>query len=83
MMARYRVDIRRACELSQFPRAAWYCASRAKDLTMLRNRIREIAASRTGFGYKQIRVMRRREGWKVNHKRVHRFYRLDGLQLWM
>ena len=25
--------------------------------------------------------MLRREGWAINHKRVHRLYRLDGLQL--
>jgi putative transposase len=28
-------------------------------------------------------VMLRREGWSVNHKRVHRLYRLEGLQLRM
>lgn len=27
--------------------------------------------------------MLRREGWAVNHKRIHRLYRLEGLQLRM
>ncbi len=49
----------------------------------MRNRIREIAAARPRFGFERIHVMLRREGWPVNHKRVRRLYRLDGLQLRM
>ena len=36
---------------------------------------------RPRFGFQRIHVMLRREGWMVNHKRVHRLYRLEGLQL--
>ena len=46
-------------------------------------RIREIALSRPRFGYSRIHILLRREGWKVNHKRVHRLYRLEGLQVRM
>lgn len=81
--ATYRVSVQRACALAQFSRAAWYRVSRAKDQSALRRRIREIAAARPRFGYKRIWVMLRREGWSVNHKRVHRLYRLEGLQLRM
>ena len=42
-------------------------------------RIRDIALSRVSYGYRRIQVMLRREGWKVNHKRVYRLYRLEGL----
>ncbi len=49
----------------------------------LRMRIREIALSRPRFGYSRIHILLRREGWKVNHKRVHRLYRLEGLQVRM
>ena len=38
---------------------------------------------RARFGYLRIHVMLRREGWPVNRKRIHRLYRLDGLQLRM
>ena len=44
-------------------------------------RIRDIALSRPRFGYPRIHIMLRREGWRVNHKRVHRLYRLEGLQV--
>ena len=46
-------------------------------------RIREIALSRPRFGYSRIHILLRREGWKVNHKRVHRLYGLEGLQVRM
>jgi len=42
-------------------------------------RRRELAASRILFGYRRPRVMLRREGWKVNTKRIYRLYREDGL----
>lgn len=44
-------------------------------------RIREIAETRVRYGYWRIYVLLRREGWRVNHKRVHRLYRLAGLNL--
>lgn len=73
----------RACRLAQFGRASWYRKSRAKDQTALRVRIRDLAHARPRFGYQRIWVLLRREGWRVNRKRVRRLYRLDGLQLRM
>jgi len=42
-------------------------------------RIRDIALSRVSYGYRRIQVMLKREGWPVNHKRVYRLYKLEGL----
>ena len=39
--------------------------------------------SRPRFGYERIHIVLRREGWQVNHKRVRRLYRLEGLQVRM
>jgi putative transposase len=47
----------------------------------LRMRINEIAKIRVRYGYKRIHVLLQREGWKVNHKRVYRLYREEGLTL--
>ncbi len=44
-------------------------------------RIRELAQARPRFGYVRIWIMLRREGWLDNKKRVHRLYRLEGLQV--
>jgi putative transposase len=44
-------------------------------------RIKEIAAVRPSWGSPRIHVLRRREGWLVNHKRTARLCRLEGLNL--
>lgn len=44
-------------------------------------RIKEIAATMVRYGYLRIHVLLRREGWKINHKRVYRIYREEGLNL--
>jgi len=47
----------------------------------LTRRIQEIAQARVRYGARRIHILLRREGWKVNHKRVHRLYVLAGLNL--
>lgn len=47
----------------------------------LRRRIREIAHTRVSYGHRRVHVLLRREGWKVNMKRVYRLYREEGLSL--
>ena len=42
-------------------------------------RIRDIALSRVSYGYRRVHVLLKREGWQVNHKRVYRLYKLEGL----
>jgi len=64
-------------------RSTWYRRSHARDQTPLRMRIRELALARPRFGYLRIHVLLRREGWAINHKRVHRLYLLEGLQVRM
>jgi putative transposase len=51
------------------------------DQTPLLMRIRDLARVRVRYGYFRICILLRREGWVVNHKRVHRLYREDGLSL--
>lgn len=43
--------------------------------------MREIASTRVRFGFWRIYVLLRREGWKVNHKRIYRLYKAEGLNL--
>jgi len=45
----------------------------------LRQRLRELAGNRPRYGYRRLTVMLRREGWKVNTKRVYRIYREENL----
>ncbi|WP_159189102.1 IS3 family transposase, partial [Klebsiella pneumoniae] len=43
--------------------------------------IREIAETRIRYGCPRIHIQLRREGWPVNHKKTHRIYCLEGLNL--
>ena len=47
----------------------------------MRLRIREIAQVRVRHGYRKIRVLLNREGWKVGKKLVYRLYREESLTL--
>jgi putative transposase len=44
-------------------------------------RIRELARARVRYGYRRIRVLLRREGWKVGKDLVYRLYKEEGLIL--
>jgi len=44
-------------------------------------RIKEIAQTRVSYGYRRIHMMLQREGWRINHKRVYRLYKLEGLMM--
>ena len=77
----YGVSVKRACALVQQSRTVYHYVSTRPEQAPLRLRIREIAASRVRYGYQRIYVLLRREGWLVNHKRVHRLYREEGLNL--
>jgi putative transposase len=81
MQEAYRVSFRRTCGLIGLKRSSFYYKSLAKDLTALILRLKELARVRTRFGYRRLYELLRREGWRVNHKRVHRLYVLHGLQL--
>ena len=72
---------RRSCGLMRLNRASWYYRSRAKDVRALIHRLKELARARPRFGYRRLYELVRREGWKVNHKRIHRLYVLLGLQV--
>lgn len=45
----------------------------------IRQRMGEIAAERRRFGYRRIGLMLEREGIKMNHKKLYRLYREEGL----
>jgi putative transposase len=69
---------RRACRAAGFAASQRY-RSVADPLAELRLRLKELAESRVRYGYRRLHVLLRREGWPVNHKRVYRLYRLEGL----
>lgn len=77
----FRVSERRACQVAAVARSSCRYQSQAKDQTPLRQRLRELAAVRVRYGYRRLHVLLRREGWPVNHKRIYRLYRDEGLSI--
>ena len=77
----WRVSIRRACRALPVERSTYHYRSRRAGQAQLTERIKEIAATRVRYGYRRIHVLLRRDGWRVNAKRVYRLYREVGLQL--
>ena len=75
------VSERRACGALVFHRSTVRYQSRARDQTAIRMRLRELAAARVRYGYRRLHVLLRREGWKVNHKRIWRLYKEEGLEV--
>ena len=71
---------RRACRLVGAARSTVRYRRRGGDGDgALRSRLRELASQRPRFGYRRLHALLRREGLTVNHKRVVRLYRAEGL----
>jgi len=75
-----RLSARRASEIVGLSRR-WlrYCSRRKDD--GVAERLKELAAKFPRFGYRRLHAMLRREGRRINLKRVRRLCRLHGLKL--
>jgi putative transposase len=73
---------RHACRLMGVARSTQrYQSRKAERDGELRERLRELAAQRMRFGYRRLTAMLVRAGVEVNHKRVYRLYREEGLAM--
>jgi putative transposase len=81
LQATYRVSERRACDVARLPVSTHRYVSQMEPRAELRMRIREIAQARVRYGYRKIRVLLNREGWKVGKKLMYRLYKEEGLSL--
>jgi putative transposase len=72
---------RRACGLVGLSRSSCRYQGSGRENEPLTERLRELAAERRRFGYRRLHVLLCREGWTVNHKRVYRIYRAEGLSV--
>lgn len=70
---------RHACRLVGVARTVVRYQRRTAEVPGLRERLRALAAERRRFGYRRLHVLLRRDGYAVNHKRVYRLYREEGL----
>jgi len=81
MVDAYRCSKRRAVHLVGLSRSYFYYQPHPRDDRAERARIREIAETRIRFGVWRIHTLMRREGWPINHKKTHRIYCEEGLNL--
>jgi putative transposase len=75
----FRVSERRACRVAAIPWSSDRHRSAVHDQTALRLRLRELAATRVRSGDRRLPMLLRREGWRVNHQRIDRRSREEGL----
>ena len=53
----------------------------AEDENELVARMTQLASEYGRYGYLRITALLRREGWQVNHKRIERLWRREGLKV--
>jgi putative transposase len=77
----FHVSERRACRVLRVSRRLVWYRSRRPEEAALRRRLRELAATRVAYGSRRLHILLRRDGLRVNYKKVHRLYVEEGLQL--
>lgn len=79
---RFNASERRACRALKQPRATQRYMARVRDDEVpLTQRIIELASVFGRYGYRRITALLRLDGWWVNHKRVERIWKQEGLKV--
>jgi putative transposase len=77
-----RISERRACRVLEQPRGTQrYQARRAEDEPQLLSVMRRLTGERPRFGCPRIHELLLRNGWHVNHKRIHRLWKQEQMQI--
>jgi transposase InsO family protein len=77
---RLGVSERRACQVLGQVRSTQRRTKKVKeDEEALREDVGKLASRFGRYGYRMVTGMLRAEGWRVNHKRVERIWRQEGL----
>lgn len=81
-MKKLHVSERRACREINQPRSTQRHASIVRDDEgRLRAEIIQLALQYGRYGYRRITALLQQDGWRVNHKRVERIWREEGLKV--
>jgi len=82
VVQRYGVSERRACVvLGQHRTSQRHTSNHGSDEAALRQDIIRLASQYGRYGYRRITALLKADGWRVNHKRVERLWRLEGLKV--
>jgi putative transposase len=77
----FEVSQRRACNVIGADRTSMRYRSLRSSDSELRQRLRELAAVRRRFGYRRLLILLRRDGVRLNHKKLRRLYAEERLQV--
>jgi len=81
-MEKLQVSERRACQVLAQLRSTQRAMVRLDGATKrLIERMVDLACQYGRYGYRRITILLRREGWQVNHKRIERLWRQEGLKV--
>jgi putative transposase len=81
-MEYYEVSERKACRvLGQCRATQRYDPKYIDDEELLRSCVIDLASKYGRYGYKRVTALLNQDGWKVNHKRVFRIWREEGLKV--
>ena len=76
------VSERRVCRVIGQPRSTQRHRPRARgDEERLRSEIVRLAGRYGRYGYRRVSILLGWDGWRVNHKRVERIWRQEGLKV--
>jgi len=80
--SKLKISERRTCKVLNQPRSTnRYRKNPNKEEELLVDRIVSLASDYGRYGYRRITALLREEGWFVNHKRVERIWRKEGLKV--
>ena len=64
------------------PRSSYrYQGRESEEEQLLIRRMTELALQYGRYGYRRITALLRNEGWEINHKRIERLWREEGLKV--
>ncbi len=82
LQERFEVSQRRACRLVRQSRSTQRRQRKVpSDELLLIRCIIDLATRYGRYGYRRVTALLRGEGWRVNHKRVERIWRREGLKV--
>lgn len=82
MQQKLGISQRRVCEVLEIHRSVLrYCSKQEDDEEALRAAIIRLTTRYGRYGYRRIHALLKIEGWHINHKRVERIWREEGLKV--
>ncbi len=81
-MEKFAVSERRACRAMSLPRSTQRYKRKAPDDELrLVAEVTRLAMNYGRYGYRRVTALLKWDGWRVNHKRVERIWRQEGLKV--